>query len=135
MCYRKIALTPFSRPADSAPRDESSRKRLAVARNVAGPREPHALELWMAEYAAQAVAQRADAVRLPEDHGVQRDRKHERLALALLDHLLELPHHGVHELQRVMMEGQGHAEIIGLERIGNIQQRPGARSHPAGLVV
>src|SRR6185503_5099764 len=72
-----IGLTPWN---------GSGGQRFAVSRYLARPRKPNSIEVRMGKNAPQAVAQRAQTMRLSHDHGVQRQRKYQRLARALLDH-------------------------------------------------
>src|SRR6187397_3579713 len=65
-----IDLTPWNGPGG---------QRFAVSRDLARPCKPNSIEARMREDPPQTVAQRAQAMRLSHDHGVQRQREYQRL--------------------------------------------------------
>src|SRR5688500_4698201 len=89
----------------------------------------------MIQNSAQAVAKCPEAMRLPEDHGVQRNREHEGLAGSLLDHFLELAYHRAHKLRGVVMKMQYRTEVVGFDWIRNVKEGTRTGSHPVWLVV
>src|SRR5947207_2815378 len=79
-----------------APGYDALREGLDVRADVPRAREPHALA--MAGDVLERSAELADPVRAAHDERVQRDGAHERLAVGLSQHLVELVHDQVGKL-------------------------------------
>src|SRR5215813_5819813 len=75
--------------AESASRNDPFRHFEAVLGDVARARHPDAV-LALVDAMLDRLAQRPQPERLTDDETVQREREHQRLALGLLEHLLEL---------------------------------------------
>ena len=75
----------------------------AVFGDVAGAREPHAVLALVLDAMPDGLAQRPQPERLADDEAVQREREHERLALARFQHFLELVDDHVGELAAGMV--------------------------------
>src|SRR5262249_60953530 len=69
-------------------RNDAGPKPLHVGADLAGTREPDAIAV--ARHVLQRAAQLRQAIRSAHDERMQRDRAHERLALGLPQHLVEL---------------------------------------------
>src|SRR5688572_22851459 len=71
-------------------RDDAGLQPVAELRHVARPRPPDARGLRVPLAVGERRPQPPEAEGLAEDVGVHRDVHHQRMALALLDHLVEL---------------------------------------------
>src|SRR5712691_10745071 len=76
-------------------RNDSGLQQVAVCSHVARPRPPGAGGLRMLQAVLERAAQTPEPEGLAEDVAVHRDVHHQRMALALLDHLVELVDHHV----------------------------------------
>ena len=73
---------------------------------------------------------------LAQDEGVQHERADQGLALArLVEHLVELVDPDHRQLCRRVQSHQHHRGVVGLDRIGHIQDLAAPRAHPDRLVV
>ena len=72
-------------------------------------------------------AQVAHAIGPPHDEGVERDREHQGLRLALGQHFVEAVDQHVHELTRSVAVPDDAAGIVALDRIGHRQDAARAR--------
>src|SRR5262245_10795751 len=126
-----IANSPSSRAA----RNDALRQREAIFCDVAGARVPDPILVLVLDAMLDGLAHRTQAERLPDDEAVQRQRIDERLVLRLLQHLLELIHDHLAEFAAGVIAMRLRAGVVQFHRIGDRQQRSGARLHPDRLVV
>src|ERR1700731_217117 len=77
-------------PSDSTPRNNTLPHRETILRDIAGAGVPDAIPVFVLDAMSNRLAQGAQAERLADDESVQRQCKNQRLALGLLEHLLEL---------------------------------------------
>src|SRR4051812_1816886 len=103
--------------------------------NLSRPRPPHPGSARVLDAVPEGSAQSAQPERLAKHVGVDRDIHHERVALALLDHLVELVDDHVAEVGGVLLAVDDHLRVVELDRVWNREQRPRARTQPHRLVV
>src|SRR5258706_85905 len=89
----------------------------------------------MREAMPECGAQRPQPERLAEHVRMDRDVADERMAPALIDHLLELVDDHVAELPGAWLAVHHHGRVVDFHRVGYREDRPRARSHPYRLVV
>jgi hypothetical protein len=89
--------------------------------NLARAAAPDALTL---RAMGESAAQPAQAKRLSEDVGVDRNVHHQWMALGLLEHLVELIDHHVGETAGGMPAVDDGLRIVGLDGIGHREDRP-----------
>src|SRR5689334_9425916 len=133
---RGSPLPPISEriPWTLAPRDDAWCLPFTESCYVARPCKPYtggAALLAM----TQGGAQPPQAEGLSEDVGVDRDIHHQRMAGALLQHLVELVDDHVAELFRPLLAVHHMLGIVQFNRIRHRQDRPGPGTQPHGLVV
>src|SRR6266550_1278732 len=119
----------------STPWNETLRQREAVFRDVAGARVPDPILVLVLDAMLDGLPHRPQPERLPHDEAVQRQREHERLALRLLQHLLELIDDHLAEFAAGVIAMRLRAGVVQFHRIGDRKQRSGARLHPDRLVI
>src|SRR5688572_18154446 len=98
-----------------------------MIRNLARATSPDALTLRAMR---ESAAQPAQAKRLAEDVGMDRNVHHQWMALGLLEHLVELIDHHVGETARGMPAVDDGLRIVGLDGIRHGKDRSRARLHP-----
>src|SRR5688572_19619230 len=106
------------------------RQLVAEGGDIARARPPHPAGLAMAQAMAQRVAQAARAEGVAEHMRVHRDVHDQRMALALLGHLVELVDDHVAEVGVVLLAVHHDLGVIELYRVGHRKKRPGARAQP-----
>src|SRR6185436_5680042 len=126
---------PTDKPSLSASGDETFWQARAEICNLARPRPPHPRGAGVLDAMPQGGTQAAQAERVAKHVGVDRDTHHQRVALALLDHLVELVDDHVAEVRSVLLAMDDHLRVVELDRIRNREQRPRARAQPHRLVV
>src|SRR6188768_1362959 len=104
-----------------------------MPRDVAGPRQPYALLVFVREAMRERLAERAQAERLPRNISMQPQREDERLLLGLREHHFELVDDHVAEFARGVAAMQQGGDVVQFERVGYRQQRTRARRHPERL--
>src|SRR6516165_4866834 len=111
----------------STPWNETLRQREAVFRDVSGARVPDPILVFVLDAMLDGLPHRPKAERLAHDEPVQGQRVDERLALGLLEQLLELAA-GVIAMRL-------RAGVVQFHGIGHRKQRSRARLHPYRLVI
>src|SRR5262245_29961488 len=87
----------------SAPWNDARRKAVAVVGDLAGLAPPHSRALGVCDAVLERPADHTQPERLAKHVGVDRHVHHQRIALALLDHLVELLDDHVAEIARVLL--------------------------------
>src|SRR5262245_26279310 len=96
---------------------------------------PHLRRARMLDAVPQGAAQAAHAERLSEHVRVHRNVHHQRVALALLAHLVELVDDHVAEIGRVLLAVDDDLGVVQLDGIGHRKDGARARAQPHWLVV
>src|SRR5260221_12731853 len=115
--------------------DQAGLQAVAELGDLARHGKPYASGSGVLLAMAQRGAQPSQAKRLAEDVGVHREIHHQRMALALLDHLVELVVDHVAEVGRVLLAVDHDLRIVQLDRVRHRQDRAGTRAQPHRLVV
>src|SRR6266576_4138983 len=119
----------------STPWNETLRQREAVFRDVSGARVPDPILVLVLDAMLDGLPHRPKPERLAHDEAVQGQRIDERLALGLLEQLLELVDDHLGELAAGVIAMRLRAGVVQFHGIGHRKQRSRARLHPYRLVI
>src|ERR1700757_5008768 len=115
--------------------NETLRQREAVFRDVSGTRVPDPILVLVLDAMLDGLPHRPKPERLAHDEPVQGQRVDERLALGLLEQLLELVDDHLGELAAGVIAVRLRAGVVQSHGIGHRKQRSRARLHPYRLGV
>src|SRR6516164_6891349 len=119
----------------STARNETLRQREAVFRDVSGARVPDPILVFVFDAMLDGLPHRPKSERLAHDEAVQGQRVDERLALGLLEQLLELVDDHLGELAAGVIAMRLRAGVVQFHGIGHRKQWSRARLHPDRLVI